>query len=357
MNLERKRAFIINFTFFTIIVVLFYIILKYVLAYVMPFVIAAVIGMLINPLSRKLAEKTKISRRVWALIVFLLLIIITTGLIIILGIVLIGEATNFFKNLPAYFNDIQPTIESIQTYLYNIFSSFPPEIKNYLDSIVQSLNTHLFSLINSISSYAVKYLADFVTKLPNVLLFILITIIATFFINNDYNKIAGFLTRQLPEKYQNILLDAKNFIFHTIFKLLRAYALIVLLTFTELAILLSIGGIKYAIVIAAIIALIDILPVIGSGLILIPWSVSNFITGNFKTGLYILIVYVVITIIRNIVEPKIISKNIGLYPLVTLICMFVGLKLFGIVGMLGMPIIVLLLRDMQKKNNITFWKE
>jgi predicted PurR-regulated permease PerM len=111
-----------------------------------------------------------------------------------------------------------------------------------------------------------------------------------------------------------------------------------LLTFTELSILFAIFGIQNAVLKASIIAVLDILPILGTGGIMIPWSVISFALGHTAMGIKLMVIYIIVTIIRNYVEPKIVGAQLGLHPIITLVSMFLGLRLFGFWGLFGLPV-------------------
>ncbi len=128
------------------------------------------------------------------------------------------------------------------------------------------------------------------------------------------------------------------------------------ITFVELSIGLSIIRIENAIFIASIVAIVDILPVLGTGTVMIPWALITAIQGNVTRAVSLLILYLIITVIRNIVEPKFIGKQMGLHPIVSLMSMFVGAKLFGAIGLFGMPITISLLLHLSRNKTIKFFK-
>ncbi len=128
------------------------------------------------------------------------------------------------------------------------------------------------------------------------------------------------------------------------------------ITFIELSIGLSILRIENSIIIAFLISIFDILPVLGTGGIMIPWTIITALQGNIPMAFALLVVYLVVTIIRNIIEPKIVGSQIGLHPVVTLISMFVGAQLFGVIGLFGFPITLSLLRHLNDTGAIKLFK-
>lgn len=173
----------------------------------------------------------------------------------------------------------------------------------------------------------------------------------------EFDNLKHFFKLQIPQKYRIQVTNTWDTFGKTLLQMLRSYLLIMFITFVELSIGLVLLKVDYAILLAAIISLVDILPVIGTGTILIPWGLISLIMGQTGFGIAILVLYVVITVIRNILEPRIIGKRIGLHPLVTLIFMYLGLHVMGIVGMFVFPLAVILLKDLQSAGKIHLWQE
>ena len=135
-----------------------------------------------------------------------------------------------------------------------------------------------------------------------------------------------------------LLKNIRSYLTDTLFVVIRSYAAIMLLTFTELSILFGIFGIERPVLKAAVIALLDILPILGTGGIMIPWAVISLALGYTKLGIVLFIIYGIVTVIRNYVEPKIVGTQLGLHPIITLVSMFVGLRVFGFWGLFGLPV-------------------
>lgn len=172
----------------------------------------------------------------------------------------------------------------------------------------------------------------------------------------DYEKITSFVIGQFSPKGREIVLDIKEYIVGTLFKIVKAYSIIICITFIELSIGLSILRVESAISIALLIACVDILPVLGTGGIVIPWIFIELFKGNVALAIGLTIIYVIITIIRNIIEPKIVGEQIGLHPLIMLICMFVGVKFFGVSGLFVLPIIMIILKNLNDSGKIHIFK-
>lgn len=177
-----------------------------------------------------------------------------------------------------------------------------------------------------------------------------------FFFTFDYQKIVNFILKQFPEKSQFMIINIKNSSINALLKLLKAYAILLSVTFIELLIGLTILKVENAFTISVIIALVDILPVLGTGSILTPWMIISLINGNINLAIGLLILYIIITVVRQILEPKVVGHQIGLYPLITLMCMFVGAQLFGIAGLFGFPIAATIIKNLHDNGIITAFK-
>ena len=217
---------------------------------------------------------------------------------------------------------------------------------NLTDGVFEGLKTMLSRLTTGL----VNFTTSIITSAPETLISIIVMIVSSFYIVADYENIARWFTSVMPDKALSVFFEIKDFFENTLFKIIGSYVMIMGLTFIELFIGLTVIGISNSGMWAFIISLLDILPILGVGTVLIPWGLSALITGKPLLGIEILAIYLIITVIRNIVEPKLVGTNLGLHPLVTLIAMISGLRLFGFLGMFGLPLTLsfLLTRDKER---------
>ena len=168
-----------------------------------------------------------------------------------------------------------------------------------------------------------------------------------YFFALDYDNIRRAITARMAEQQYQKASAAFHSLRTTIGQYLRAYSLIFLITFAELTVGLLCAGVKNFALIALGIAVFDILPILGSSMIMLPWSIITLLRGNYQQGIILFIVYLVVVIVRQFIEPKIVGERVGLHPLVTLIAMYVGLKLFGGAAMLLLPITCAVLQQLE----------
>ena len=357
MEIEKKRKFIINILYFAIILAIVWVILEWGLSLIMPFIIAFLISWALQRPIRFLSEKLRVHKKILA-IFLVLLFYCTIGLLIALLIIKSFSAVGeLIASLPALYEaHINPLIGKIYDSLESSFIRLDPELMNALDTLIQDSAASIGEIISGLSMTVAGAVSGAASSLPGFLIRLLLMVISTFFISMDYDRLMGFILRQFNDRTQELFFQIKKYIIGTLFVCIRSYALIMSITFVELSIGLHILRIENAFLIALLIAVFDILPVLGTGGIMIPWAIITFLLGNYSLAIGLAVLYVVITIIRNILEPKIVGGNIGLHPVVTLISLFVGAQLFGVVGLFGFPIFLSLLVNLNKNGTIHLFK-
>ncbi|MGB4659575.1 MAG: AI-2E family transporter, partial [Mobilitalea sp.] len=179
-------------------------------------------------------------------------------------------------------------------------------------------------------------------------------IISSLFFAIDSDKIESYIKMKFPNKINVIVIEAKAFAVNIGPKYVKGYFILMCVTFLELSLGLLLLKVKGSILLAALIAILDILPLIGTGGVVIPWIIISFINGNSSLALGLLVLYLIITIVRNILEPKIVGAQIGLHPLIMLISMFIGAKIFGFSGMIALPVGVVVLKHLYDNGKLHF---
>lgn len=357
MEYENRKKFLINSTYLALILLIGYVIVKYGIGLISPFLFAFVVAYLIRKPANFIAGKLKVPYKFVAIFLVLIFYLIVGLLLVILGVKLFSTILNLVYRLPSiYYSHIQPSLELSFHKIEDLILQVDP---TYLEDVNYVFNQTIRSLgqsITNISMKAVTFLSVKASSIPALFVKVLITLISTFFIASDYENLSDFMLRQLSGKTKTVFLDIKDYITNTLFVVIRSYILIMSMTFIELSIGLSIIGIQNAIFIAALTSMVDILPVLGTGTVMIPWAIIVALQGNIVRAVSLLVLYLIITVVRNVVEPRFIGKQMGIHPIVSLMSMFVGAGLFGAVGLFGMPILVSLLLHLSKNGTIKFFK-
>ncbi len=336
-------------------VVAAYLIFKYAISWFLPFIIAFIISRLIEPLVKLLVNKCKIPRKLSSFIAVITSYIAIGTILYFLIAWLAGELSSFVKELPSYINTVSTSLYALRDRLYDIIGALPGDVPQVLINLIDNFLANFSIPTSTITSLTLK-VTNIAFSLPTAIIFVIVMLVSTYFISSDYHNIKKIVLLQIPEKVKNGIHRTFTHLLETLGKWIKAMGIIIIVTFSELAIGFAIIGVDYAILVALIVAIIDILPILGVGTVLIPWSLISLVTGDYYTALCMIILYIVITVVRNIVEPKIVGYHIGLHPLVTLICMYVGLKTIGFLGMFLFPIIAITLQKLQEWGYIKLWK-
>ncbi|MBQ8510437.1 MAG: sporulation integral membrane protein YtvI [Clostridia bacterium] len=344
MRIEKKVRFIVNTLFWLIIAGAVYLLFKYAIFVVMPFLIGFLIAASLNPLLRYLGKRYDMKRKP-AGILLLLLFYATIGMLltilVVRVVVMIGE---FSSELPGIYADtIEPALGKLFDTINGLIAKLDDRFVSDrfaadLGGIFTSIRSSLGTAVSDISVKALTKLSSVAAAIPGVVVNLVFAVISSFFFTVDYEKILSFLKAHLPSRAVEVMTGLRDKFFSIIVKYLRSYSLIMLITFGELFLGLTLTGIGRPFMMAVVIALFDVLPVLGTGGILLPWALIGLIRQDYRTAIGLLLTWGVISVVRNIIEPKIVGRQMGLNPLVTLMSMFVGTKLFGIVGLFLLPI-------------------
>lgn len=335
MNTEKKRAFLIQLAYWLVVAAGVYLGLEYLLPISVPFLFGSLIAWLVIRLSEKLRCPHKLFRIGLTLLIYGIM-----GLLVALAAVKsVSGITSLIQWLPeVYENKLLPLATMAYDWFAEKIRMLDPALLSALEMLVESVLSGLKNLISTLSGFAVNLVSGLATGIPNLIFSLLAMIFSTIFVVGDYERIAAFAGANIPENVKKLLNNIRIYLTDTLFVVIRSYVLIMLLTFAELSILFSLFGIEHAVPKAAVIALLDIMPILGTGGIMIPWAVTSLVLGYTKLGLELLLIYGIVTVVRNYVEPKIVGTQLGLHPIITLVAMFIGLRLFGFWGLFGLPV-------------------
>lgn len=362
-KVQKRRDCLINVAFGVMVLGLIYLFFKYCFAIAAPFLLSAFFAVLLQRPLRWLDKRTNNKcHTLWSLVLIILSLLIILGPVITIISLIAKEIGSFVSYLTGQLSDLPSFLATLEKEILGILKFLPDSIYT---SITDSITEFFGRLINNFDlselgidmkavtsglTTGVTGVYSVVKNIPSALIGIVIGIVAWIFFTKDYDRIVAFIRLQLPSGRKNVLGEIKQIFSKTVLKMFRAYGLIMLITFLELFLgfsilrLLGIMENNYAVLIAAAIAIFDILPVAGSGGILIPWALVSLILGNIPQAIGLVVIYVVISIIRQYIEPKIVGDSLGVHPLVTLAGLYFGLKLFGFLGMFIVPITVMTIK-------------
>ncbi len=358
-NREKKLDFIISSVYTFIIIILIFFAIKYLLKPLLPFIIAFFIAAASQKAVCFICSKTFLSKRA-AVSVFTILLIAAIALIIY-GLLysLFGELISLSESLTSesFNNKSAEILKSINSF-FDSFGRFEffRIAADRLNSLFSGADGFLSKLASGSLPYVINALMSFLKFFPGAVIFITFMLIALFYIGYDFDRISDFFMLQLSEKIRGDFEEAKTTFILTVKRIFKAYILLTFITFTQLFCGFAVLKIRYAFILSLIICLVDLFPILGTGTVLVPWSIVCFLTSDVKRGAGLLVLYAIITIFRQIAEPKIVGANIGLSPLLSLISMYAGLKTLGFMGIIVFPIITITVISLNERGIIHLYK-
>jgi sporulation integral membrane protein YtvI len=307
-----------------------------------PFLLAFIIASLMEPVIKLLENKAGINRKFAAPAILSVFLAVPGFLSAMAAVRLAAELKSVSGLLPDLFSGWYEAAADLMEKVRNTW--IPPELAGNAGSIIGSLLNSLTGLADTV----VKSLLLTAVSIPQALMFILTTIMAAYFFSSGRPAISDFIVRQLPDSWRRRLNGLKSGLFSALSGYMKGAMILMAITFSVLYAGFCLMRLDYPLLLAFLVATVDALPVIGTGTILLPWALFSYIAGNMPLGSSILILYATVMVVRQLTEPKIMGRQIGLHPLLTLASMYAGYRLDGLAGMIAGPVAVLLVKSVLK---------
>lgn len=335
MDYETKKVFLVNIAVLGIGIAATVFAVKFLLRYLLPFVIGAALAIAVKRPARYLAGKTRVKAGGWSVVLVALLYLLCGALAAVLIWQLAVQAGNLAAALPRYLSLTDEFIAQISNGFSGFADSLPPKLS---DSVIAAIDNFSDNMINGLTELLSNSTAALIKSLPSVFFSAIITVVASCYIALDAEHLIRFIRELLSPAAYSRLIKIRDIFTENIFKYIMGYVVLSFIAFGELIVGFLILKVKYAVLLAAVTAFVDLLPVFGTGTVLVPWAVISVISGNNGRGVGLLVLYGIICAVRYFAEPHIVGKKVGIDPLISLAAMVIGLKLGGIAGLLLVPV-------------------
>lgn len=319
------------------------------IVYFMPFVVGWVIGLIASPLVKFFEKKLKVKRKAGSAFV----IIAVIGLVILAGYLvggkLIEQVVEFVGDIPQIWNAVQADFQEIGTKLSVAYQYIPGDVRIALEGILSNIEVYFGGLVERASEPTLEALSRFAKNLPNIVISVIMCLLFTYFYVADREYIPGLLAKAVPKSLLERLELIKRGFTRAVGGYFKAQLKIEIWMYLLLGIGFSILQVKYAFVIAIVVAFLDLLPFFGTGTVLLPWAVIKFLSADYKMVIGLLIIWGVGQLARQVIQPKIVGDSVGLSPIPTIVLLYVGYKAAGVVGMIiAVPIGIIVLNMYQE---------
>ncbi len=306
----------------------------------MPFIIAYYIAKLMNPLKKTLASRLRFPDTLATLLVMVLILGIITLGITSLVYLLVQQLSTFAEDLPTIGQELYASVGTLNEAADSFLNISPTYVVDFFNRLIE------FTL-NALSDFSMGFgqrLLNIVTFIPSLVFYLLILLIAIYYLSKDFDTIQEMTTGKLKQLalVEKIRKTFANDIIFALIAYIKAQGILMVITFVILTLGLFFMGFRYVLLIALGIALLDALPVFGTGTVFGPWIIIEIINGDYPTALFLGIIYGIATITRQTLQPKILSTQIGISPLLTLIAIYLGIQFLGVLGIILGPLFMIL---------------
>jgi len=353
---DKQSRFLIRLAYAAALAALGWVLLRYLLVWLLPFLLALAVAALADPLIEGIRRKMHLQRGFVAAVFTLALLAVLVTVAATLLTQLTRQASEAAQQLPRYLAALPALTDTVFQRLDSFCAACPAELRQDVEQFLSHLPQQLSQLVGSLSAAGVRAMAALMASLPRAALFCVTTMLAVFFSVSAYPAIAAFLRRQIRPERREWVRGVRDSLFSTLGKWLRAQCILLLITFAQLLAGFLLLRQPYALLLAFLIAVIDALPVLGTGTVLLPWAAALFLVGNVPRAVALTALYAVIALVRSVTEPRIMAAQAGLPPLAALMAMYVGFRTLGIGGMLLLPILLLLIKQLHDAGYLKLWK-
>lgn len=310
----------------------------------MPFILAWLIAMAVSPMVKWLEKRLKIVRRLGSAITIVLVITAIVFGIYAFLIELWELMSRYVSDFPDLYQTITVEVEHAVKTLNVLFEKLPEPVDTVWDTLVLEVGLASSEWISDMGQPTMSAASSLAKSIPSILVSSILSIIATYFFVADKEEIIGWVTKVTPTSISKRMQLVNYHFKYAIGGYFKAQLKIMLVVFLMLFIALALLGVNYAILVALGIALLDFLPVFGTGTALIPWALFRVLLGDYKMAIFLIIIYVVTQGLRQFIQPKMVADSVDMNPVVALLLLFTGYKLAGVLGMImAVPIGLILI--------------
>ncbi len=315
------------------IVAIFYFCPK-ILVFFMPFVVGYIISLIANPLVRFLEKRLKIVRKHSSIIIIIGVLAMVILLLYFASVKLVEESIHLIDQLPEIYDNLATEFNAIGNNLEIFVERLPQDVQNSINNITSNLASYISDLVQAISVPTFTAAGNFAKNVPGTLIAIIMCILSAYFFTADRDKILDAVRDHMPKGIMEHVLYVIRDLKHVVGGYFKAQLKIMVVVYVILVIGLAILRVDFVLLVAFLIAFLDMLPFFGTGTVLGPWAIIKILSGDYKMAIGLIVLYAVTQIVRQVIQPKIVGDSIGMNPLATLFFMYIGYKFGSVIGMI-----------------------
>ena len=312
------------------------------LGLLMPFVLALVLTWILNPAIVKVQRRFGGSRKALSLVMLILIFTIAGGILAALVYSIVSEVASLVMNWPSIWADsLQPAIVGLEEFLSGLFTGLPNQVSQGATAALDKLVAWLNEMIPSLLSHAGSAVGSFAFSIPSFAVALVIFVMATYFIASDYPRLRLMVTDRLSPGVRDFFGSVKRTAVAAFGGYVKAQLILSVVIFFILLIGFVVIRQPYSVLLAFLLAVLDFIPIVGSGTVIVPWAVADLFLGEYRHAVELMVIWGIIALFRRGAEPKVVGDQTGLSPILSLISIYVGMKIAGVAGMILGPVLCL----------------
>jgi len=319
---------------------------KYLLPMLLPFLLGALLAVAAEPVVRLGTGRLKLPRAVASGVGVSLTLILLAGLLSLLGALAVKELGNLTRALPVVEQTVEQGIVMVQDKLISLAQRLPDGIRTVMTENVLDLFGNGTVLLRQVSSRVPGAVSSVIGWLPDGALGLGTGVLAGFMISVRLPKLKKSIAERIPDQWKEKYLPALKRVRGDLWQWLKAQGKLMGLTYGIVALGLTVLGVRYALLWAILVALVDAVPVLGTGTVLIPWAVTELLRGQMLRGIGLVGIYAGAMLTRTVLEPRLVGRHLGIDPLLTLVFLYVGYRFWGVLGMILAPLLAAAVKGM-----------
>lgn len=314
-----------------------------VLGFFMPLLVAWVIALIANPMVHFLEDRIKIMRKHGSFIVIVFVIAVVVAILYLIVWLIVSQASSLVGELPTLYETMTGNLQDSLSNLHQKYHIIPENLQSVIDTNDNKINDYILALLNSLQESPISAVGSVASSLIDWFVLLILTVMMSYFFVADREKLHEFIVTHTPDMLKKSVSIIWNTVVRALGGYLKACFMIMGVMFVILWIFFISLGVSHSLLIALITAVLDFLPFIGTGTVLMPWAVYSIITGEYVKAAVLVAAYFVTLLTRRLLEPKLVGDSIGMSPFLTLLSMFIGYRLIGMLGLIvGIPAAMIL---------------
>lgn len=331
---ELHKKILVNLAIGAGVLLFVIFLLPKILRFFAPLIIAWIVALIATPPIRFLEKHINIGKKHGTAIIIVLVLVAICAAFYGVAALAVMQLSNLVHELPGIYTNVMQNLQEAFYSLHQRWHVIPENLQSLLNTKETAANDYIMTALNGLQSGTFSKVGNVASSVIDFIVYLILTILACYFMTVEKDHISENVRRRTPDSVLRFWNKVKNICMTAIGGYFKAHFQIMIVIFFITVIPFIIMGVPYSGLLAVIIAFVDFLPFFGAGTVLGPWAIYELLTGSYRYGIILIVLYFVIMIVRQILEPKLVGDSIGMNPFELLIYMLIGYRIGGMLGLI-----------------------